>query len=558
MILTEGNVSSQELNHHGLIAAVVEDLGLVELINKHIKDEDKRRIVSPGHAVKAMIINGLGFLNKRLYMVTRFFKDKPTEKLIAEGIKAEHLNDDILGKTLDQIYEFGQTKLFAKIAYEIATNHHCLNRYRRMDTTSLKVEGEYEGKQKDVAELKFCLETKERLQIVHGFSKDGRPDLKQFMLSLVMSGEGDLPIWMESQNGNSSDKVSFHETIANVREFEKNLNLEPCIWVADSALYTKKRLLKQENDFNWISRVLESLKEAKALIIKEIKEEEWQDYQEDSSYQFYPCEMEIERITQRWILVRSKHAHQREEKSFKKNIEKELEAFKKDLKAVSRKVFDCQNDANHHIEAMIKKQKKFDVSFKIEEVKRFAKKGRPSKQEVPFSIGYRLITEAKIKEEFYEQALVAKGRFILATNEMNALSLSPSQILREYKNQQSPERGFRFLKDPYFIAGEVYLKKPERIEALLFVMVLCLLVYNFAQHRLRKNLLDKNDALPNQIGKQTNQPTFKWVMEMMAGVGVVYIRLQNACQIIVTNLDDIKRKIISYFGQYAQKIYEAG
>src|ERR1700739_686477 len=136
MILHEGNVSSKELNHHGLVAAVVEDLGLVEFINKRIKDEDKRRIVSPGLAVKAMIINGLGFLNKRLYMVAQFFKDKPIEKLIGEGIQAKHLNDDILGKTLDQIYEFDQTKLFAEIAYEIATNHHCLNRYRRIDTTS--------------------------------------------------------------------------------------------------------------------------------------------------------------------------------------------------------------------------------------------------------------------------------------------------------------------------------------------------------------------------------------------------------------------------------------
>jgi hypothetical protein len=63
------------------VAAVVEDLGLVEFINKRIKDEDKRRIVSLGLAVKAMIINGLGFLNKRLYMVARFFKDKPTEKI---------------------------------------------------------------------------------------------------------------------------------------------------------------------------------------------------------------------------------------------------------------------------------------------------------------------------------------------------------------------------------------------------------------------------------------------------------------------------------------------
>ena len=332
--------------------------------------------------------------------------------------------------------------------------------------------------------------------------------------------------------------------------------LESSIWVADSALYTKERLLKQENDFNWICRVPENLKEAKALVNKEIKEEEWQIDQEDSSYQFYQTEMEIEGIKQHWILVRSKHARSKEEETFKKNIDKELEACQKELKKVSRKVFDCQNDAKNHIEAIVKKKKKFEIIFRIEEIKRFAKKGRPSKERVPLSVGYRLISEAKIKGEFYSQALLTKGHFILATNEMDALS--PSEILKEYKNQQGPERGFRFLKDPYFIAGEVYLKKPERIEALLFVMVLCLLVYNFAQNRLRQNLFAKNDTLPNQLGKQTNQPTFRWVMEMMSGIGVVYIQLQDAWQTIVTNLNEIKRKIIFYFGRYAQKIYGMG
>ena len=432
-------------------------------------------------------------------MVSRFFKDKATEKLIGEGIRAEHLNDDILAKTLDQIHEFGQTKLFAEIAYEIATNHACLNRYRRIDTTSFKVEGEYENHPISHTGCEQMSENKKVLQIVHGFSKDGRPDLKQLMLSLVMSGESDLPIWMESQNGNSSDKVSFHETIANVREFEKNLDLAPSIWIADSALYTKERLLKQENDFNWICRVPETLKEAKVLVGKEIKEEEWQEYEEDHSYHFLQIEEEIEGVKQRWILVRSKYAQQKEEETFRKNIKKELEAFKKELNKLSSQVFDCQNDALNHIQTIIKKQKKFEINFKIEEVKRFAKKGRPSKKEVPISIGYCVIAQAIIGEKFYNQALLTKGRFILATNEMDPLKLTSGEILKEYKNQQSPERGFRFLKDPYFIAGEVYLKKPERIEALLCVMVLCLLVYHFAQNRLipnaRNNLINSHDKM---------------------------------------------------------------
>jgi transposase len=50
-----------------------------------------------------MILNGLGFVNQRLYLVSKFFEDKPVGRLIAEGIEAEHLNDDRLGRALDSM-----------------------------------------------------------------------------------------------------------------------------------------------------------------------------------------------------------------------------------------------------------------------------------------------------------------------------------------------------------------------------------------------------------------------------------------------------------------------
>ena len=55
--------------------------------------------------------------------------------------------------------------------------------------------------------------------------------------------------------------------------------------------------------------------------------------------------------------------------------------------------------------------------------------------------------------------------------------LSDEQLIGIYKDQGGVERGFRFLKDPLFLASSVFVKKPERIMALSFIMVLCLLVY---------------------------------------------------------------------------------
>lgn len=80
---------------------------------------------------------------------------------------------------------------------------------------------------------------------------------------------------------------------------------------------------------------------------------------------------------------------------------------------------------------------------------------------------------------------------MLATNQLDKESLSDEQLLIHYKQQQGIERGFRFLKDPLFFASSVFLKTPERIMALAFIMALSLLVYNLGQRQLRL-ALDSN------------------------------------------------------------------
>ncbi len=58
----------------------------------------------------------------------------------------------------------------------------------------------------------------------------------------------------------------------------------------------------------------------------------------------------------------------------------------------------------------------------------------------------------------------------------------------KYKEQQAPERGFAFLKDSLFFADSVFLKTPQRVEAMAMLMGLCLLVYSLGQRELRRQL----------------------------------------------------------------------
>jgi transposase len=100
---TEVQIDVQDLDHLGIVAGIVDEIGIVEIINKEI-GTDEREKVSAGQVVKAMIINCMGFLTAPLYLFSEFFEGKATEHLIGSGVKAEYLNDSRLGRVLDQIY----------------------------------------------------------------------------------------------------------------------------------------------------------------------------------------------------------------------------------------------------------------------------------------------------------------------------------------------------------------------------------------------------------------------------------------------------------------------
>ncbi len=96
-------IEIQNLDHLGIIAGIIDSTNLVEIINELIGQQPGEKI-SPGHVVKAMILNGLGFASSPLYMFPKFFEGKPCEHLIGKGVKAEYLNDDKLGRVMDKLF----------------------------------------------------------------------------------------------------------------------------------------------------------------------------------------------------------------------------------------------------------------------------------------------------------------------------------------------------------------------------------------------------------------------------------------------------------------------
>src|SRR3982751_429415 len=163
----------ERLDHLGVIAGVIQDLGLVEFIDNRIPS-DSREGISCGEAVAGMIINGLGFSDRPLTLTPQFFENKLLSKLFRPGVNAENFNRFKLGRCLDDCHAYDCDLLFAEASAQICQKEAIDTKFNSLDTTAFALTGEYESDSDE-----------HTIEITHGYSKDHRPDLKQVVLEIM-------------------------------------------------------------------------------------------------------------------------------------------------------------------------------------------------------------------------------------------------------------------------------------------------------------------------------------------------------------------------------------
>lgn len=181
----------------------------------------------------------------------------------------------------------------------------------------------------------------------------------------------------------------------------------------------------------------------------------------------------------------------------------------------------------------------------------YSGKGRPKKEQQPERYEYQLTGCAMSDLERVEQARLHSGTFILATNDCSG-QLSMSDLLDIYKSQQSVERGFRFLKSPEFLTSSLFLKKPERIEALLMVMTCSLMVYAALEHRIRRELKAQNKTFPDMKKQPGQSPTARWVFLCFGGIHE--LRVAEAPPMVL-GVNAHQRVILDCLGEAYQRVY---
>lgn len=530
------DIRVQDLDHCGLIAGICDAMGLVEGLDR-LLGTDPQEIVTPGQAVKAMILNGLGFVSAPLYLLEKFFLGKATEHLLGEGIRPEHLNDDRLGRVLDKMYAKGLTEIFVTVALSAARRYGVDRHSLHLDSSSLHVDGDYMSDRDDTEESGT-------IHITHGYSRDHRPDLKQFMVDLMCSGDGDIPLYLRVGSGNETDSAVFAQLIL---EFKQQWNVD-ALFVADAALYTAANL-QQMTQLRWVSRVPATLTSAKDLL-----QQIHPDALVPSSlrgYQIAACGNNYAQIPQRWLVVKSQARLVSDLKQLEKRLAKQEAKAVCALKQLQSQQFACEPDALAAAAALSQQLPYHQLQDKQAiEIIEHKKRGRPRKDAVGqkhYQICAVLVPKGSVIDAERQRA----GLFLLATNVLDEKVLTDEQILQEYKAQQSAERGFRFLKDPLFFTSSVFLKTPERVAALAMLMGLCLLVYSLGQRSLRQALERAKQTIDNQLGKPSAKPTLRWVFQCFMSIHLLTVNGVKQ----ITNLTGERLWILQFFGAPCRKYY---
>lgn len=531
--------SSKSLAHLGIVSGMIDELGLVEAIDNHLQIDGKERNVSLGLLCKALVLNGLGFTQRTLYLVSTFFTDKPLEVLLGAGIEPSQLNDTSLGRCLDAIHSYGCTTLYANVAAQICERLGLVPKTVHMDSTDFHLDGVYNSKEVGVNEHLIHLRP--------GYSRDHRPDLNQVVLNLIVENQAGIALHMEGLDGNTSDKTAFRQTIReHIGQLQAVTEIE-CV-VMDSAGYTEKTIQTCGSQTKWISRVPETIKESQTAIGG--KYEKWEPLSE--GHQYVRLKSEYGGVEQRWIVVFSEERFQREKETLKKNYalrsEKELNEFVR----LSRERFECKKDAEKAVERLVKQCKYITLNeIEYQEKGVYDKKGRPGKSQIAVGKCYYISAKVSCEIERFAVKAERKGKFIVATNELDEEKLTDQELFQNYKGQAKVERGFRFLKDPQFMAATFFVKKPERVEALLFIMTLCLSVYAAIEYRIREKLKEENQRFPNQLGKEVKNPTARWIFACFSGIHVLYTTEKK----LILNVKPLHLKVLDLLGEKYRKYY---
>ena len=506
--LVPEHLTFSEVGHLPIIKGFAKKIELVETLDAMVDSEME---LSPGIAVLAMVLDTLSGRTP-LYRLEEFFQEKDIELILGHDVEPELFCDYNVGRVLDKIFDTGTQKVFSQIAQNAIRIFDVDPRRLHFDTTSISVFGDYDF-------------TDPPLKITYGHSKDKRPDLKQFMISMLCV-DRNIPILGTTEDGNASDKTLNNELLGGVSKHmaRHGLKAGAFVYVADSAFVTPDNLeIAKDKNVKFLTRLPATYKECGRAIADAVCADNWielgklnetpaTEKRPAADYRGFETTVELYGETYRAIVVHSS-AH---DKRRHKRIDRMLLQKRRDLETHCKKInvgpFYCRADAEAAAEKIVKTAANsyYRIQYAIKEVAKYGR-GRPAKGEARTPVGYEyhLDVEIDVDADAVTPLRLEAGCFVLLTNlsgKQERVQWPIVTLLELYKNQSGIEQNFGFLKDPV-IVNSIFLKKPNRIEVLGLVLLIALLIWRLMERSMRQHLEKTESEITGWKNRPTKRPT---------------------------------------------------
>ena len=455
----------------------MDELSLFELFKKYVPKGDAE--LEPAEGLCILIVNILT-ANRPLYKVEEWLADYADEK--GEAIEeAAKYNDDRLGRNcLDRLYKADRNSLMTEISIMAIKVHELITNILHNDTTSLTLRGAYDNST-----------TTDGIKPARGYNKDGHPDCKQIVFGLNVTEDGHVPISYMAYNGNTSDSDTH---IPNWDKLRELLCKDDFIYVTDSKGADMENLAHIAGNKGKFISILPAtrleVKEFRNRLIRS-KEIAWEEglsienSRKKGEFTNYHTFETKSREDYRIVWVHSDTKARQDAMLRQKNT-----ACQK-LQTIANKLNRYQLKTREKIQQVVEKAiegVKDYVAIQITEhtpqVKKQVGRGKagPDTKFVDISqTNYELSWQRNASA--IKEAACTDGVFPLISN----CELTAKEVLQTYKQQSYLEKRHSTLKTVEQVCP-IYLKKPQRIIAQLFLYFVALMIISLIERNIRNKM----------------------------------------------------------------------
>ena len=541
------------LGHLGLVGAFIRETGIIDMIDSRIpKESNNCGHFTHGQVVALMILNGLGYTSRPIYMTHTYFKGKDVEDILGIEYRQEWFNDDVIDRTMDALYRYGLTPMFSDLALGIMKSLGRKVGSVNIDSTSFHYHGAEQKYHEDNSQVNY--DEPHKINVTYGYSRDAHPELVQIMEQMMVDNATGIPLFMEPESGNTNDTNAFRRMVKVFEKF-KEYTYDGYIYLCgDSALYSAENIAEIENSgIKYVTRAADGKLKSVQKFITEHSSDELTDIDEHNQGRIYT--VDNGNITQKWLLVHSNTAEFRNKHSVDACAQRELDKLNKVIKGYSKTCYSCEPDAQKEIDKFTKKCSYCRIACSSvikEEIPTRGRKPKAPKPDSEKQYRYKIDISIEIDRDYCEQVKRNKSFFVIATNDVERDWL-PGELLKQYKSQNKVERGFRFMKDPEFFADSIFVSKNERIQTLLMIMTLSLAVFSGLEWKLRNAMKVTDTKLKNQVGKPTDKITMRYIFQLFHSIMTLIDK--NTNKRMFFHMDEQMPKIVELLGPLYQRTY---